>query len=122
MRHGQTILKPRARPEPEGWVEEEAEMAEEKAADEEGGVISDDEEPTTERDVSRIHNHRAYGGTWAGVWFNIIYTDGTQTGRGAYERSLPLESQAGRRALTKYLTTSRGKKIAKYVPESFISV
>ena len=66
--------------------------------------------------VAEILAHHVYGGARPGSLYNVYvrvrYADGSTSGRRGFVPSAPL---AGSEALAAYLTTERGRRIAKYV-------
>ena len=70
--------------------------------------------------VAKVLRHHVYGGAKPGSLHNVYvavqFSDGSRT-QGGVEPSAPLaESISGRAALTAYVRTKGGSKIAKYVP------
>ena len=85
--------------------EDEAHAAAVDSSDEEGEVVT----------VTKVTNHKVYGGARVGGMFNVYlrvqYSDGTRS-----NGVIPGEPLVGSPVLAAYLRTSNGAKIAKYIP------
>ena len=87
---------------------------------EDGGGEGEDVDMEVDVRVQKVLRHHVYGGARPGslhnVYVKLLFEDGSCT-VGGVEPSEPLaQSESGRAALSAYVKTKNGMKIAKYVP------